>query len=155
MIYYLRQENKMTTWTVVTEVDSEVDPATFNYVNGTRLISSSLKTETTATIQVEINKQELWDAVFGSAFESFGNHWYEVDYLEDTDWDKMGKVRLVAIDEITLLKTEKIVGIEELLKALPIANTQVYMDLYDFDDYDAICGDAVLQVAVLGEVIYG
>ncbi len=145
----------MTTWTVVTEVDSEVDPATFNYVNGTRLISSSLKTETTATIQVEINKQELWDAVFGSAFESFGNHWYEVDYLEDTDWDKMGKVRLVAIDEITLLKTEKIVGIEELLKALPIANTQVYMDLYDFDDYDAICGDAVLQVAVLGEVIYG
>jgi hypothetical protein len=155
MIYYLRQGNNMTTWTVVTEVDSEVDPATFNYVNGTRLISSSLKTETTATIQIEINKQELWDAVFGSAFESFGNHWYEVDYLEDTDWDKMGKVRLVAIDEMTLLKTEKIVGIEELLKALPIANEQVYMDLYDFDDYDAICGDAVLQVAVLGEVIYG
>lgn len=145
----------MNTWTVVTEVDSEVDPATFNYVNGTRLISSSLKTETTATIQVEINKQELWDAVFGSAFESFGNHWYEVDYLDDTDWDKIGKVRLVAIDEMTLLKTEKIVGIEELLKALPIANEQVYMDLYDFDDYDAICGDAVLQVAVLGEVIYG
>ncbi len=145
----------MTTWTVVTEVDSEVDPATFNYVNGTRLISSSLKTETTATIQVEINKQELWDAVFGSAFESFGNHWYEVDYLEDTDWDKMGKVRLVAIDEMTEIKTEKIVGIEELLKALPIANTQVYMDLYNFEDYDAVCGDAVLQVAVLGEVIYG
>lgn len=145
----------MTTWTVVTEVDSEVDPATFSYVNGTRLISSSLKTETTATIQVEINKQELWDAVFGSAFDSFGNHWYEVDYLEDTDWDKMGKVRLVAIDEMTLLKTEKIVGIEELLKALPIANEQVYMDLYNFDDYDAICGDAVLQVAVLGEVVYG
>lgn len=145
----------MTTWTVVTEVDSEVDPATFNYVNGTRLISSSLKTETTATVQIEINKQELWDAVFGSAFESFGNHWYEVDYLDDTDWDKMGKVRLVAIDEITLLKTEKIVGIEELLKALPIANTQVYMDLYNFEDYDAVCGDAVLQVAVLGEVIYG
>jgi len=145
----------MTTWTVVTEVDSEIDPATFNYVNGTRLISSSLKTETTATVQIEINKQELWDAVFGSAFDSFGNHWYEVDYLEDTDWDKIGKVRLVAIDEMTLLKTEKIVGIEELLKALPIANEQVYMDLYDFDDYDAICGDAVLQVAVLGEVIYG
>ena len=145
----------MTTWTVVTEVDSEIDPATFNYVNGTRLISSSLKTETTATVQIEINKQELWDAVFGSAFDSFGNHWYEVDYLEDTDWDKIGKVRLVAIDEMTLLKTEKIVGIEELLKALPIANEQVYMDLYDFDDYDAICGDAVLQVAVLGEVIFG
>ena len=145
----------MTTWTVVTEVDSEIDPATFNYVNGTRLISSVLKTETTAFRLVEIDKQELWDSVFGSAFDSFGTHWHEVEFLDDTDWDKIGKVRLVAIDEITLLKTEKIVGIEELLKALPIANTQVYMDLYDFDDYDAICGDAVLQVAVLGEVIYG
>jgi hypothetical protein len=29
------------------------------------------------------------------------------------------------------------------------------MDLFDFDDYDSICGDAVLQVAVLGEVVYG
>lgn len=145
----------MTTWTVVTEVDSEIDPATFSYVNGTRLISSVLKTETTAFRLVEIDKQELWDSVFGSAFDSFGTHWHEVEFLDDTDWDKIGKVRLVAIDEITLLKTEKIVGIEELLKALPIANEQVYMDLYDFDDYDAICGDAVLQVAVLGEVIYG
>jgi hypothetical protein len=52
-------------------------------------------------------------------------------------------------------KTEKIVGIEELVEALPIANKQVYMDLLNFEDYDAICGDAVLQVAVLGEVIYG
>jgi hypothetical protein len=31
-------------WTVVTEVESEVDPASFKYVNGTQLISSSLKT---------------------------------------------------------------------------------------------------------------
>ena len=107
------------------------------------------------TIAVEINKQELWEAVFGSAWESFGNHWYSCEYLGDTSWDKIGQVKLVAIDEITLLKTEKVVGIEELAKALPIANEQVYMDLFDFDDYDAICGDAVLQMAVLGEVVYG
>ena len=107
------------------------------------------------TIAVEVNKQELWDAVFGSAWESFGNHWYSCEYLGDTSWDKIGQVKLVAIDEITLLKTEKVVGIEELAKALPIANEQVSMDLFDFDDYDAICGDAVLQVAVLGEVVYG
>lgn len=111
--------------------------------------------EETITIAVEINKQELWDSVFGSAFESFGTHWHEVEYLGDTSWDVIGQVRLVAIDEITLLKTEKVVGIEELAKALPIANKQVSMDLFDFDDYDAICGDAVLQVAVLGEVVYG
>lgn len=106
-------------------------------------------------IVVTINEQELWEAVFGSAFERFGTHWDEVEYLDGSDWDKIGKVRLVAIDEETEEKTEKIIGIEELGKALPIANNQVNMDLLDFDNYDAVCGDAVLQVAVLGEVIYG
>jgi hypothetical protein len=33
----------MSKWIVVTEVESEVDPAVFNYVNGTILISSELK----------------------------------------------------------------------------------------------------------------
>jgi hypothetical protein len=106
-------------------------------------------------INVEVDDQELWDAVFGSAFESFGTHWDTVEYLSDTKWDKIGKVRLIAIDEETLVETEKIVGIDELAQALPIANKQVYMDLFDFDKYDAVCGDAVLQVAVLGEVVYG
>ena len=32
-------------WTVVTEVESEVDPASFKYVNGTTIISSELKQE--------------------------------------------------------------------------------------------------------------
>lgn len=109
----------------------------------------------TITIPLEVNKQELWEAVFGSAFESFGTHWHEVKYLKGADWDVIGKVKLVAIDEVTLLKTEKVVGIEELALALPIADKQVYMNLFDFDNYDAICGDAVLQVAVLGEVVYG
>lgn len=109
----------------------------------------------TIAIPLKVIQQELWEAVFGSAFESFGTHWHEVEYLDGASWDVIGKVRLVAIDEITLLKTEKVVGIEELAQALPIANEQVYMDLFDFDDYDAICGDAVLQVAVLGEVVYG
>jgi hypothetical protein len=111
--------------------------------------------EETIIIPLEVKKQELWEAVFGSAWETFGNHWYSCEYLGDTSWDVIGQVKLVAIDEVTLLKTEKIVGIEELAKALPIANEQVSMDLFDFDDYDAICGDAVLQVAVLGEVVYG
>ena len=109
----------------------------------------------TIIIPLAVKKQELWEAVFGSAFECFGTHWHEVEHLGDADWDVIGQVRLVAIDEVTLLKTEKVVGIEELANALPIANEQVSMNLFDFDDYDAICGDAVLQVAVLGEVVYG
>jgi hypothetical protein len=27
--------------------------------------------------------------------------------------------------------------------------------LFDFENYDAICGDAVLQMAVLEDVVYG
>jgi hypothetical protein len=111
--------------------------------------------EETIIIPLEINKQELWEAVFGSAFESFGTHWHEIEYLGDTSWDVIGQVKLVAIDEVSLLKTEKIVGIEELALALPKANKKVYMDLFDFENYDAICGDAVLQMAVLEDVVYG
>jgi hypothetical protein len=35
----------MPKWIVITEVESEIDPALFNYVNGTTLISSQLKEE--------------------------------------------------------------------------------------------------------------
>jgi len=103
---------------------------------------------------IEIDEQELWSAVFGSAWESFGTHWSECEWLEG-DWEHIGKVRLVAKDEVTEEEWEQVITIDTLLKALPIANKQVSMDLFDFDDYDSICGDAVLQVAVLGEVIYG
>jgi len=33
----------MSKWIVVTEVESSVDPSTFSYVNGTKLISSTEK----------------------------------------------------------------------------------------------------------------
>jgi hypothetical protein len=41
----IEEESSMPKWIVITEVESEVDPAVFNYVNGTILISSQLKEE--------------------------------------------------------------------------------------------------------------
>ena len=41
----IREESSIPKWIVITEVESEVDPAVFNYVNGTTLISSQLKEE--------------------------------------------------------------------------------------------------------------
>ena len=41
----IREESSMPKWIVITEVESEIDPAMFNYVNGTTLISSQLKEE--------------------------------------------------------------------------------------------------------------
>lgn len=108
----------------------------------------------TIVIPVEIDRKELWSAVMGSAFETFGDHWQEIEYLSG-DWDDpTSKVRLVCHDS-NYQNVEKIVDIDAIAQALPIANKKVYMDLFDFDSYDAICGDAVLQVALLGEVVFG
>ena len=41
----IEEESAIPKWIVITEVESEVDPAMFNYVNGTTLISSQLKEE--------------------------------------------------------------------------------------------------------------
>lgn len=108
----------------------------------------------TITIKFEIDQNELWSSVFGSSPFSFGYHFTECDYLGDTQWDKVGKVRIKGYNENDKLVT-KTIGIKELANALPIANQQVYMDLFNFDNYDAICADAILQVAVFGKVIYG
>jgi hypothetical protein len=102
---------------------------------------------------------------WGGAYEFFSQQAdQEVGIQQSpTDWKKVGQVAAlggafgavvpgaIGNDE----RVEKIIGVEDLAKALPIANKQVYMDLFDFENYDSICADAVMQVAVLGKVIYG
>lgn len=107
-----------------------------------------------ATIKFEVDDLELWSSVFGSSPFSFGDHFTDAEYLGSTDWDKVGLVKITGTDENDQEVT-KTIGIEQLAEALPIANEQVYMDLFNFDRYDSICADAVLQVAVFGKVIYG
>ena len=107
-----------------------------------------------ATIKFEVDDLELWSAVFGSRPFSFGDHFTECDYIGDTDWDKVGRVKITGIND-SEQEITKTIGIKDLAEALPIANKQVYIDLFNFDNYDAICADAVLQVAVFGKVIYG
>ncbi len=45
LVTIVMRERVMSKWIVVTEVESNVDPAVFSYVNGTILISSKLKGE--------------------------------------------------------------------------------------------------------------
>ena len=107
-----------------------------------------------ATIKFEVDDLELWSAVFGSSPFSFGYHFTDVEYIGDTDWDEIGRVKITGIND-TEQEITKTIGIKDLAEALPIANKQVYMDLFNFDNYDAICADAVLQVAIFGEVQFG
>lgn len=107
-------------------------------------------------IIMEIDDQELWETVFGCSPFSFGRgEWFpNAEYLGDAAWDKPGRIRIKGIDDNDK-KVTKTLTVADLAKALPIANKQVNMDLFDFDNYDCICGDAILQVAMFGKVIYG
>lgn len=107
-----------------------------------------------AKITTEVDDQELWEAVFGSAGTDWGSWWIEEKFLDGADWNIIGKVQLTILDDNDEEVT-KVVGLDDIVQALPIANKQVYMDLLNFDRYDAICADAILQVVMLGEVVYG
>ena len=107
-------------------------------------------------IEFEVDEKELWSTIFGASPFTFGRgEWFpDAEFLGEADWETVGQIKIVGIDDDENQVT-KILGIEDLAKALPIANQQVYMDLFDFDKYDSICADAVLQVAMFGKVIYG
>jgi hypothetical protein len=105
-------------------------------------------------IEFEVDEKELWSTVFGSNPFSFGDHFTEAEYLGDADWENVGQIEVTGEDENGSMIT-KILDVQDLANALPIANQQVYMDLFNFDKYDSICADAVLQVAMFGKVIYG
>lgn len=109
-----------------------------------------------ATISFEIDDKELWSTVFGSSPFSFGGgEWFpEAEFLGEADWETAGQIKIVGIDDKEN-RIEKILDVHDLANALPTANKQVYMDLFNLDKYDSICADAVLQVAMFGKVIYG
>lgn len=114
----------------------------------------TVKEDKKIIIGVEMTEQELWEAVFGSSPFSFGSWWKSAEYVGDTEWDVVGSIR-VEIENTDGKIIRKTLDVHDLARALPIANKLVWMDLFNFDQYDCICSDAILQVAVLGEVVYG
>lgn len=109
-------------------------------------------------------QQELWECTFGSSFETF-EWWAGVEYRDGADWDKPGLVWLsiwVDPDDHRVGKTNKLVGMDDLLWAIEQAKklcvdactgrpiTTVPGEV----DFDACVGDAILQIAVQGEVIF-
>jgi hypothetical protein len=107
-----------------------------------------------AKVIVEVDDQQLWETVLGSSPFSFGDHFIEAEYIGKANWQTIGKIKVKGLDENDK-EIVKVLTVKDLAEALPIANSQVYMDLFNFDKYDSICADAVLQVAVFGKVIYG
>ena len=99
--------------------------------------------------------QEEVDDIMCTALESGITYWCSKVYIkdktnvEDTDWvheviSKGGSLVLVDTDT----GKKKILTLKKFLKALS------KYDNFNYDDYDAIDADAIVQIAVFGEVIY-
>lgn len=109
-----------------------------------------------------MSKQEIWENAFGTSGETF-SWWREVTFLEG-DWDVIGRVRLGIEDPEDESRTvTKTVGISVVMAAARLAAetcvdacTGRKISVHGEDlDWDACVSDCVLQIAVLGEVVYG
>jgi hypothetical protein len=88
----------------------------------------------------------LWRDVFGH-FTMF--EWWEgFSYLEG-GWDSLGKVRMSIDDGMGEIVTKDI-DVNDIANAISINNL-----LHMLDYMDSETADAILQCAVLGEVVYG
>lgn len=117
-------------------------------------------TPTEVIIPVSVNAEEFWSAVFGSAWETW-EWWVGLNYLEGSDWDKVGQVEITALDPDGNQETDtikKVLGLDDIVNAFTKAVTD-NKSFGGFDphelDLDACDGDVVIQYAMFGDVIYG
>lgn len=117
------------------------------------------------SIEVEVDPEELWSSTFGSGFETW-SWWRSVEFLDKADWDNPGKVRLKIADpdheEFSGKVKQRTVDMDRLLWAVGQA-AATCVDACTGEpitlrkgrvDFDACVGDCVLQIAVLGRVMY-
>lgn len=108
---------------------------------------------------VYVDKEELWSAIFGSAYET--HHWWRGEKFADgADWDTIGDVTLTAYDPDDESKTiTKSFKPDDIFAAwqqsVANGNGHCGCPMTDIDSADACFGDVVLQTAVYGKIIYG
>ena len=125
----------------------------------------STEEKVTLTIPMQFDAQVVWSSVFGSSFEQMGEHWRVIKYQSDADWETPGEVVIGIEDPDDPDNTiTKVLGIKEVTEALEkrltmksIGGELVHdISVWDNDlDLDACEGDAVLQIALLSDVVYG
>lgn len=111
----------------------------------------------------EESQQSLWEAVFGSSGETWD--WWHAVRLVEGDWDKIGRVYLEVTnpDDEMGMPVNATIGIQDVADAYAKAVARGYRDActgrrltLDLDaGLDACSSDVVLQIAVLGDVVYG
>lgn len=115
------------------------------------------------TQKVDVDPQELWEATFGSSFEVH-EWWVGIEYVNGADWDKPGVAHLEIDDpEQPGRSCFRDVDMDRLLWAVAKATAEcrdactgnAINPAKGEVDFDACVGDCILQIAVLGEVVYG
>jgi hypothetical protein len=111
-------------------------------------------------LPVDIDPKELWENIFGACPETwewwarFSGDW---EYHEDQSTPQTFLLGICDPDDDDLTeRVEKVATLQDLIDALPKAIETTCYTLEDFlHDADACSADCLLQVVVLGEVIYG
>jgi len=114
--------------------------------------------DTKILVSKAMDKDDLWSSVFGSGWE-YMDWWRNVKYLEG-DWDKSGQVVVTFLDpnDVTESKTAtKRLNIVDIANAYSklMAMGYTHCGGESIDEADACTSDALLQIAVFGEFIYG
>jgi hypothetical protein len=117
-------------------------------------------TSTKIVLPVEVDAEDFWSHVLGSAWESW-SWWQRVEYSAGADWDKVGEVTVTIDDPEADWDEEtdsqpvltKTLTLEDLAASYAKCLAEGYK--FNLDDLDACDGDVVMQMAVLGEVTYG
>lgn len=112
-----------------------------------------------ATITITVKDEQLWSAVLGSAFETW-SWWRDVSYPTGSDWETPGTVMLTLDDpehgESDGVLLSRTLTIDDIVRGYQLLLQQFQFDVTPYDlDFDAVSGDAVLQLAIFGELVYG
>ena len=105
-----------------------------------------------ATISIEVDDNVLWSNVFGAAVESMG--WWLIKFGAGSGWDRAGLVTVTLTDPDTgVVVSRRSFTVETIAEAVSKAHARGYR--INWTDMDASDADTVLQIALLGKVVYG
>jgi hypothetical protein len=110
----------------------------------------------TVVVNIEMDADALWSAVFGSAYEQMG--WWLGEHFVEGDWSTAGLAKITFEDPDTSSEQTTYVNVDDLARGYSLALKNNYHHCgtgIDLEDPDACVGDIILQCAIFGEVIYG
>lgn len=109
-----------------------------------------------ANVKIEwwCDDAELWSRIFGAEGTSW--EWWTGERYLSGDWETPGVVRLTIQDpdDEDEPPVSRDIDLELLIAAVQAAPIHVQNDVMN-DNVDAGSADCILQIAVLGEIVYG